>query len=167
MSKQKGLAALLKDFAEKVLDRPVLSFSRDQLTALEDLLARRFVDETAADLKELVHVLKKKHQVDSISISQMNGSLLASSNTNGVNEAITASALFNYVQAEIPKSEVVLIKSKNWNMLFRHNGRIFIIKAPASLATIEMKAISNEVEAFLQKHNAAASSEALSKESLE
>lgn len=153
MSKQKGLVAILKGFAEKVLDRNEQPFANDQLNALEDLLAKRQPDETAADLKELVRMLKRKHVVDSISISQMNGSLLASSNGNGVSEAITASALFNYVQSEIPKSEVVLIKSRNWNMLFRHEGKIFIIRAPASLSTIEMRAISKEVEAFIDKNN--------------
>ncbi len=153
MAKQKGLVAILKSFAEKVLDRNEQPFLNDQLLALEDLLAKKQQEETAGDLKELVRMLKRKHVLDSISISQMNGSLLASSNGNGISEAITASALFNYVQAEIPKSEVVLIKSKNWNMLFRHNGKIFIIKAPASLSTIEMRAISREVEAFLNKSN--------------
>ena len=91
-----------------------------------------------------------KHIVDSISISQTNGSLLASSTGNGASEVITASALFNYVQSEIPKSEVVLIKaSPSWNMLFKYNSKIFIIKAPMHLTTIELRAISNEVEEFL------------------
>jgi hypothetical protein len=159
MSKQKGLVAMLKGFAGKVLDRNEQPFVNDQLTALEDLLARKQEEETAADLKELARVLKRKHVLDSISISQMNGSLLASSNGNGVSEAITASALFNYVQSEIPKSEVVLIKSKNWNMLFRYGGKIFVIKAPTSLSTIEMRAISKEVEAFLNKANSEANAE--------
>lgn len=141
--------ALLRRFADKVLDRPETSFSNDQLSALEDLLANRPTDQLPSDLSELVRVLKRKHVVDSISVSQMNGSLLASTNGNGISEAITASALFNYIQSELPKSEVVLIKSKNWNMLFQYRGKIFVIKAPASLSTIELKAISKEVEAFL------------------
>lgn len=154
MAKQSGLLALLRGFAGKVLDKPVSGFSKDQLSALEDLLSRRKVQEDAADLKELARLLKRKHVLDSISISQMNGSLLASSEGNGINEAITASALFNYVQSEIPKSEVILIKSKNWDMLFRYQGKIFILKAPSSLSTIELKVISKEVEKFLATHDA-------------
>lgn len=149
MSKSGGVMELLRRFADKVLDRPQPAFSSDQLSALEDLLANRPLDQLPSDLSELVRVLKRKHVVDSISVSQMNGSLLASTNGNGISEAITASALFNYIQSEIPKSEVVLIKSKAWNMLFQYHGKIFVIKAPASLSTIELRAISKEVEAFL------------------
>ncbi|MBU0635938.1 hypothetical protein KKE06_02850, partial [Candidatus Micrarchaeota archaeon] len=137
-----------------VLDRPSTAFSRDQLSALEDLLAQKHVQEDAVDLQELVRVLKRKHVLDSLCISQPNGSLLASSEGNGVNESITASALFNYVQSEIPRSEIVLIRSNTWNMLFKYHGKIFIIKAPASLSTIELKAISKEVENFLLKNDA-------------
>jgi hypothetical protein len=52
----------------------------------------------------------------------------------------------------MPKSETVLIKNNNdWSMLFAFGGKIYVIKAPASLSTIELKAISKEIEKFLEK----------------
>lgn len=146
-----GFFGSIKTWTDKWLDRSEPSVASDQLAALEDLLARHSVEINANDLNELVVGLKQKHVVDSISITYPNGSLVASSTGNGVSESITASALFNYVQAEIPESEVVLVKSKDWHMLFKYHGKIFIVKSPASLTTIEMKVISKEVEAFLQK----------------
>lgn len=141
----------LRGFAQTVLDSENSPESNEQLVALQDLLSRQQWNRTPADLRQLVLALKDKHLVDSISISQPNGSLLASSTGNGATEVITASALFNYVQAEIPKSEVVLIKAPQaWNMLFNYNDKIFVIKAPSHLTTIELKAISREVEDFLE-----------------
>src|SRR3989344_5830604 len=140
----------LRGFAQTVLDMDDTRVPQEHLVALQDLLARQAFNQAPSDLKELVEGLRRKHIVDSISISQTNGSLLASSTGNGASEVITASALFNYVQSEIPKSEVVLIKaSPSWNMLFKYNSKIFIIKAPMHLTTIELRAISNEVEEFL------------------
>ncbi len=142
----------LRGFAQTVLDMDDTEMPKEHLVALQDLLAKQAFNQSPGDLRELVESLRKKHVVDSISISQTNGSLLASSNGNGASEVITASALFNYVQSEIPKSEVVLIKSpSSWDMLFKYNSKIFIIKAPMHLTTIELKVISNEVEAFLAK----------------
>ncbi|MDO8624899.1 MAG: hypothetical protein Q7R47_02360, partial [Candidatus Diapherotrites archaeon] len=124
----------------------------EHLVALNDLLSKQSFNTIPSDLRELVSELRKKHVVDSISISQPNGSLLASSDQNGASEVITASALFNYVQSEVPKSEVVLIKGQNvWNMLFKFNGKIFTVKAPMHLTTVELRRISDEVEAFLEK----------------
>ncbi len=148
-----GILGMIKGLMDRWLDRPTHSGSSDQLAALEELLAHHTVELQAGNINELVRGLKQKHVVDAICISQPNGSLIASSSENGVSESITASALFNYVQSEIPNSETVLVKSKDWNMLFKHNGRIFVVKAPASLTTIELKAISREVEEFLSaKH---------------
>ena len=142
----------LRGFAQTVLDLDDTKVSQDQLVALQDLLSHQSFNQAPADLRGLIESLQIKHQVDSISISQTNGSLLASSQVNGASEGITASALFNYVQSEIPKSEVVLIKAQNsWNMLFKYNSKIFVVRAPMHLTTVELKAISNEVEAFLAK----------------
>lgn len=146
-----GILNSLKSWSNRWLDRPKKSVHSDQLAALEELLARHAVEINADDINELVVGLKQKHVVDSISITYPNGSLVASSTGEGVSESITASALFNYVQAEIPESEVVLVKSKDWHMLFKYHGKIFIVKSSANLTTIEMRAISKEVEAFLQK----------------
>jgi hypothetical protein len=151
MGFRKYLGNALRGFAQTVLDRDDTRVNAEHLVALNDLLSKHATGAIPADLQDLVRHLAKKHVVDSISISQPNGSLLASSQSNGASEVITASALINYVQSEIPKSEVVLIQGVDaWNMLFKFNGKIFTVKAPMHLSSIELRRISNEVESFLE-----------------
>ncbi len=152
MGVRRFLGSAISGFAKSVLDLDDTRVPQEQLSALQDLLARQSFNTIPSDLKELVIHLKQKHVVDSISISETNGSLLASSNAGGVAEVITASALFNYVQSEFPKSEVVMVHTKDsWSMLFKFNGKIFVIRAPSHLTTIELRAISNEVDLFLSE----------------
>lgn len=151
MGLRKRLSSAFRGIANTILDLDTTSVPQEQMNALNDILARHRFNTNAKTLEELVNILKKKHLVDEISVTQKNGSLLVSSAGNGVSQAITASALFNYIQSELPKSETILIKNHSWNMLFSFGGKIYIVKAPASLTTIELKAISKEVEAFLEK----------------
>lgn len=151
MGLRKSISRALRNFVSIVLDLDTTSVPQDQINALNDILARHRFNMNAKNIEELVHLLKKKHLVDEICVAQKNGSLIVSSDGNGVSQAITASALFNYVQSEIPKSDFVLIKNHVWNMLFSFGGKIYVIKAPASLSTIELKAISREIETFLEK----------------
>jgi hypothetical protein len=151
MGLRKAVSRALRLVVDIVLDLDTTSVPQDQINALNDILARHRFSMTAKNLEELVHLLKKKHMVDEICVAQKNGSLVVSSDGNGVSQAITSSALFNYVQSEIPKTDFVLIKNHGWNMLFSFGGKIYVVKAPASLTTIELKAISREIEDFLEK----------------
>ncbi len=142
---------LLRDFAHRVLDVDDTIVPRSQLALLEDFSSKHRFNTEVSKLDELVKILRHKHLVDSICISTNTGTLLASTNGTGISESVIGTALFNYVSSEVPKSEAVLIKSKDWFMLLPYNKRIYIVKAPASLSTIELKAIAKEVEEFLGK----------------
>ncbi len=76
---------------------------------------------------------------------------MASTNGEDLTQALTGTALLNYVQSEIPKSTALFVKSNSWYMVFPHKKKIFIIKALDSLSTPELKAIADDVEAFLAK----------------
>lgn len=160
MGLRKGISRALRNFVNLILDLDTTCVPQDQINALNDILARHRFTSNSQTLEEFVHFLKKKHLVDEICVVQKNGSLLASSSGNGVSQAITASALFNYVQSEIPKSDFVLIKNSTWNMLFAFGGKIYLVKAPASLSTVELKAISKEIESFLEKKSSEKSPQA-------
>lgn len=153
MGFRKRLSRAAKRIAEIILDLDTTSVPQEQMHALSDILSRHRFNMNAKTLDDLLHLMKKKHLVDEISITQKNGSLIASTASNGVNQAITSSALFNYIQSELPKSETILIKNHDWHMMFAYNGKIYVIKAPASLTTIELKAVSKEIEKFLEKKN--------------
>ena len=66
--------------------------------------------------------------------------IASTANGNGLKEAITGTAMFNYIKSEIPKSETVLVKSNEWYMLMPYKNKVFIVRAPASLSTVEFGA---------------------------
>ena len=99
----------------------------------------------------MVSFLKKKHAVDALIVAYRNGSMLVSSEEDMDTEALTGTALFNYVRAEIPQSDAILVRAKDWYMLFPFNEKVYILKAGSNLSTIEMHAIAKEMEAFLKK----------------
>ncbi len=145
---------VLRNFAEKVLDVDDSMVQRSQLAPLEEYLSQFRFNTNVKGITELVKVLKQKHLVDSICVSTLNGATIATTNGNEISQSVIGTALFNYISSEIPKSEAVMIKSRDWFMLLPFNDKIYIIKAPASLSTIELKAIAKEVEYFLSKKGA-------------
>ncbi|MBI4044090.1 MAG: hypothetical protein HY392_00085 [Candidatus Diapherotrites archaeon] len=142
----------LKGIAEKVLYVDDTSPPLAQINALEDYLGRYEFDlREFAELSEFMGALKKKHMVDSICVASSNGSLIASTNGEDLVQALTGTALFNYVQSELPKSEALLVKSNGWYMVLPFRNKIFIIKSLDALSTPEMKAIARDLEDFVAK----------------
>ncbi|MBU2100270.1 hypothetical protein KKG83_02690 [Candidatus Micrarchaeota archaeon] len=139
-------------FANKMLGLDNTEIPRTQLNAISEILSKYNFNTNTTDLKKLLKVLKKKHLVDLICIATKSGSVVASTaNGNGLKEAIIGTAMFNYIKSEIPKSETVLIKSDDWYMLMPYKNKVFIVRAPASLSTIEFHALAKEVEDKLSK----------------
>ncbi len=142
----------IKIFAEKLLGLDNTKIPEKQLNAISEILSRHSFNTSTADLKRFLKILKKKHLVDLICIAGRNGSVIASTaNGNGLKEAITGTAMFNYIKSEIPKSETILIKSTDWYMLMPYRNKVFIVRAPASLSTVEFNALAKEVEEKLSR----------------
>ena len=143
---------ILRDFAHKVLDIDDTRLPEGQIRLLKDHMAKyRLQMKEAASLREMVNFLKRKHLVDSICVSEADGSTVISSNGNDLSEAVTATALFNYISSEVPASEAVMIKANGgWLMLIQSDKKVYAVKAPASLTTTELKALSRDVEKALR-----------------
>ncbi len=144
------LSQKLKSIAQILLDLDDTSFPKEQFELLRDMSGNHKFDLSVEDLKDLVKILKKKHMVDSITVATQNGSMLVSSNGQGVKQALIGSALFNYIKSEIPKSEAVLIKSHGWHMLIPFGEKIYIVNAASDMTHTELNAIAKEVETFLE-----------------
>ena len=150
-----SLSSLVGSFARRVaglvLDIDDTAVPTEQLRLLQDYTTRHRLAETPQELREMVSFLKKKHAVDALIVAYRNGSMLVSSEEDMDTEALTGTALFNYVRAEIPQSDAILVRAKDWYMLFPFNEKVYILKAGSNLSTIEMHAIAREMEAFLKK----------------
>lgn len=142
----------LRNIAQRVLDVDDGSYSMAQVEMLEDFLGRfEFDTSNVRELADLLKVLQKKHLVDSICVASSNGQLIASTNGESFSEALTGTAMFNYVQSELPKSSVLLVRANGWYMVFPFKKKIFIIKAMDYLSAVELTVIAKEVEEFLAK----------------
>ena len=146
-----GAKRLLLRFAEKVLDVDDTVEPVGHMKFLEDYSSKILIDPETEDVIEFLKSLKKKHLVDEIVVSTLNGSSIASTNGDSVSQAITSAALFNYVKSELPRSEVVMVKSNGWHMIFMLNKRLFMVKAASDLHTVELKALGRDIEKFLQR----------------
>lgn len=141
---------LLMGFAEKLLAVDDTVPPEHHMRFLEDYSNRLVFDTNTDDALKFLEVLKKKHLVDDIIVSTLNGSTIASTNGNAVAQAITGAALFNYVRAELPKSETIMVKSNGWHMLFVLNKKLYMVKAASDLSNIELKALGKEIDKFLE-----------------
>ena len=150
---------ILRDFAHKVLDIDDTKLPEGKIRLLKDHMAKyKQQMKEAASLREMVNFLKRKHLVDSICVSEADGSTVISSNGNDLSEAVTATALFNYISSEVPSSEAVMIKANGeWFMLMQSEKKVYAVKAPASLTTIELKALARDVEKALKSKQFATS----------
>ncbi|VVC00593.1 Uncharacterised protein [uncultured archaeon] len=144
-----GAKKLFLRFAEKILDVDDTVEPVAHVKYLEDCMSRAPFDTDTDDAIKFLKALKRKHLVDEIVVSTLNGSAIASTNGDSVSQAITGAALFNYVKSELPRSEVVMVRSNGWHMIFTMNKKLYIVKAAADLSTVEMKALGKEIDRFL------------------
>jgi hypothetical protein len=120
-----------------------------QLEFLKDFLSRHKYVFTQ-DFEENLVVLKRKHVVDSFLVTNLDGSIIVSSDGNGHTDGIMGTAMLSYIKSELPDSESVLIKRNgSWFMLFPLNKKVFIVRAGSELTNIELKALAFELDGLL------------------
>ena len=138
----------LKGFAGKVLDTQT-SQPNSQIEFLKDFLSKhKYV--FSNDFEQNLVVLKRKHLVDSFMVTNLDGSVVVSSEGDENSDGIIGTAMLSYIKSEMPDSESVLIKRNgHWFMLFPSNKKVFIVKAGSELSNIELKALAFELDGLL------------------
>jgi len=140
---------MLRSFAGKVLADDT-SQPLSQIDFLRDFLSRHKYVFTS-DFEENLMVLKRKHLVDSFLVTNLDGSIVVSTEGDGHTEGIMGTAMLSYIKSEMPDSESVLIKRQgHWFMLFPLNKKVFIVKAGSELSNIELKALAFELDGLMQ-----------------
>jgi hypothetical protein len=143
----------LKDMALRLLALDDTDVPKEQFDFIRDCSQKMMRFEIQPDeLKDLMKFVQAKHAVDSILVTNSNGSTIASSDGHSIKQALNRTALFNYISSEMPHSETVMIKAEGlWHILFKFEEKIFIINAASSLSKPELKAIAGEVQGFLER----------------
>lgn len=152
---------VLKKFAWRVLDDDTKRPS-SQIDFLRDFLSKhKYV--YSQDFEENLVILKKKHMVDGFLVTNLDGSLIVSSEANGHTEGIMGTALLSYIKSEMPDSESVLIKRNgSWFMLFPLEKKVFIVKAGSELSNIELRTLAFELNSLMQSSKSASEKKRLS-----
>jgi len=142
-----------RGIASKVLAFDDTALPIDQINTLNDLMSKhRLAFTETKDLGEILSFMKKKHLIDSVTITREDGSMVVSSEGNGFHEAITGAAMLNYVKSELPESKSILVKGKQgWLMIIPHEKKIYIVKASSNLEHLELKALAKEIESHIKK----------------
>ncbi|MFA6268268.1 MAG: hypothetical protein WCW13_00210 [archaeon] len=140
---------VLRKFAARVLESDGTSQPNSQLEFLRDFLSKhKYV--YSHDFEENLMILKRKHLVDSFLVTNLDGSIVVSSEGNGHTEGIVGTAMLSYIKSELPDSESVLIKRNgHWFMMFPLNKKVFIVKAGSELTNLELKALAFELDGLL------------------
>ncbi|MCD6434191.1 MAG: hypothetical protein J7L14_01105 [Candidatus Diapherotrites archaeon] len=145
-----GVRKLFRNTIMRLLAIEDLTPPEEQLKALNDLIAKYDIKITSQSSRRILQDLKRRHLVDSIIVSDNNGNLLLSTETNGLKDAIIASSVFQYATTEFRRSNFFFLKdNKGWVMFFTHNKRLFIVRAQSNLEPVELKALAKDVEKYL------------------
>jgi hypothetical protein len=140
---------ILRKFAARVLEDDT-SRPDSQIDFLKDFLSKhKYV--FSQDFEENLVILKRKHLVDSFLVTNLDGSIVVSSEGDGHTEGIMGTAMLSYIKSELPDSESVLIKRNgHWFMMFPLNKKVFIVKAGSELTNIELKSLAFELDGLMQ-----------------
>jgi len=142
------IKTIARGVAGTILDLDDTSLPKEQFELISAYPAKFKFDTSVRELEELLKIMRKKHLVDSLTVVEKDGSILASSNGTSFSEGVKASALLNYINSEMPQSSAIMIKAGSWYMLYPYAGRIYIIRAHSNLTTVEMKILAKEIELF-------------------
>ncbi len=143
----------LKRFAYKVLDVDTTQKPQDQVDFLQDFLSKHNYI-FSNNFEENLMILKRKHLVDAFLVTNMDGSVVVSSEGDGINEGWIGAAMFSYIKGELPSSEVLMVKKEDgWFMVSPYNKKIFIVKAGSELSNIELKALAVDLSSFMSENS--------------
>ncbi|NMA44779.1 MAG: hypothetical protein GX950_03150 [Candidatus Diapherotrites archaeon] len=143
----------MKRFAYKVLDVDTTQKPQDQVDFLQDFLSKHNYI-FSNNFEENLMILKRKHLVDAFLVTNMDGSVVVSSEGDGINEGLIGAAMFSYIKGELPSSEVLMVKKEDgWFMVMPYNKKIFIVKAGSELSNIELKALAVDLSSFMSENS--------------
>ncbi len=145
------IRSFIRGFVSKVLDTDGTSRPDSQVEFLQDFLSKhKYI--FSKDFEQNLVILKKKHLVDSFLVTNLDGSVIVSTEGNGINEGLVGTAMFSYIKSEMPSSEAVMIKREDgWFFLFPFGKKIFLVKAGSELTNIELKALAIDLGSFLEE----------------
>jgi hypothetical protein len=138
-------ASMLTKLSNKVLNLEDLRTPKE----LEPLLEYRAVNLCSKNLDDFLLKLRKKHLVNHIIITDLEGIVIASTEKD-LKEGFKSAAMYNYINTEIKDLSIILIESKGWNIIFKYSDKVYFIKANDSLSRTEVYAIVNDLENYLK-----------------
>ncbi len=144
------IGGLLRAIASGILEIDDTAVPYEQLEILNDFLAKHRFSFEGKEGAKLLTELKRKHMVDSITVIGQSGELVVSSEGNGRSEGTLATSLLRQIDSELATPETLMIKGLgSWFMVFPFNEKTYIVRAPSSLSSIELRALAKDMESVV------------------
>lgn len=78
----------------------------------------------------------------------MDGIIIAST-TKKLRDGFTSAAMYNYINSEINDLSIILIEANGWQIIFKHNKRVYFLRANDALTRVEVQVIISDIEHYL------------------
>lgn len=145
---------MLKNIFSKVFNfkNETYKYNDSQIEFLKDFLSKHnYV--FSKDFSKNLEILKRKHLVESFVVTNFDGSVILSSDSDEQNEGIIGTAMLSYIKSELPQTQTVLIKKEDgWFMLFNLDKKVFIVRAGSELSNIELQALAFDLSGLLEEN---------------
>ena len=121
----------------------------DSRKELNCLLEYKAINLNSKDLNDFLQKLRKKHLVNQIIVTDLDGVVIGSTD-NDLKEGFKSAAMYNYINSEIKDLSIILIESNGWQIIFKNNKKVYFLKANDSLTRIEVQALVDDLENYLK-----------------
>ncbi|MFA5746141.1 MAG: hypothetical protein WCX82_03760 [archaeon] len=140
-----AITKLITRFSTKILNIE----DRTTESSISTLLDYRPIFIHSSDLTDFLQKLRMKHLINDIIITDLDGVVIGSTNKD-IKEGFKSAAMYNYINSEIKELSIILFEANGWQIIFKHEEKVYFIKANDGLSRIEVLTIVKEIENFIK-----------------
>jgi hypothetical protein len=115
---------------------------------ISEILRYKQIDLCSKDLDEYLSKLRKKHLVNDIIVTDVDGIVIGTT-SNNLKDGFRSAAMYNYINSETKNLSIILIEADGWQIIFKFEKKVYFVRANDSLSRIEVQAIIKDIENYL------------------
>jgi len=137
------ISKLLTKVSTKIFDEDT-----GEETNISEMLRYKKIDLCSKDLDEYLSKLRKKHLVNDIVVTDIDGLVIGTTSKN-LKDGFRSAAMYNYINSETKNLSIILIEADGWQIIFKFEKKVYFLRANDSLSRIEVMAIVKDIENYL------------------
>lgn len=122
-----------------------------KITILKQLIEVEKRGEATKSDEYAKHVMDDFY-LDSIVVAKPDGSVLMSNHKGAFEKAVKTSSLFEYINAEFPRTKMLMIKDEDkYNVIYRDNDKLYLLETAGDISLAETRAVVKRINQGLIK----------------